>query len=66
MPVMTEPDYYTVEEVAKRLRLHRSTIYRMLESGELRAIRIRNQFRIPPAAVEAIEGTPYEPAPEAD
>ena len=37
----------TVAEVAATLRLSTMTVYRLIDSGELRALRIGRSFRIP-------------------
>ena len=39
-------DLLTVKEVAEILRVSQPTILRMIDDGELRAIRVRNQWRI--------------------
>jgi excisionase family DNA binding protein len=39
-------DLLTVKEVAEILRVSQPTILRLIEDGELRAIRVRNQWRI--------------------
>ncbi len=39
-------DLLTVKEVAERLRVSQPTILRMIDDGELPAIRVRNQWRI--------------------
>jgi len=36
----------TVKEVAEILRVSQPTVLRMIDDGELRAIRVRNQWRI--------------------
>jgi excisionase family DNA binding protein len=38
---------YTVDEVMEMLSVNRVTIYKWIRSGELRAVRIGRQFRIP-------------------
>jgi excisionase family DNA binding protein len=44
---MVQPsDLLTVKEVAEILRVSQPTILRMIDDGELRAIRVRNQWRI--------------------
>lgn len=44
---MTQPsDLLTVKEVAEILRVSQPTVLRMIDDGELRAIRVRNQWRI--------------------
>lgn len=35
--------FYTVEEAARRLRVHTSTVYRALDRGELRGLKIGRQ-----------------------
>lgn len=39
-------DPATIEEFAVYLRLSYSTVYRMVRDGQLRAVRIREQWRI--------------------
>jgi excisionase family DNA binding protein len=44
---MVQPsDLLTVKEVAEILRVSQPTVLRMIDDGELRAIRVRNQWRI--------------------
>lgn len=50
---MTDEYLYTVEELAKRLRVTGRTIRRMIDDGELAAIRVRNQYRIPQSALDS-------------
>ena len=38
-----EDAYYTVAEVAVRLKVDRRTVYELISSGQLRAVRIRRQ-----------------------
>jgi excisionase family DNA binding protein len=44
--VTTEPRFYTVEEVAQLLRVSARTVYRLVERGELRALRVGDLYRI--------------------
>jgi excisionase family DNA binding protein len=39
-------EFYTPLEVAKMLRVTRSTIYEHIKSGQLKAIRVGNRYRI--------------------
>jgi excisionase family DNA binding protein len=39
--------YYTIEQVAERWAVSRQTVWRDVSSGRLRAMRIRNVWRIP-------------------
>lgn len=45
------PVLMTPEEAADMLRVHRTTVYRLIESGELRASRIGGQWRIAEATL---------------
>jgi excisionase family DNA binding protein len=44
--------FLTVAEVAAFMRVSKMTVYRLLHSGELEAIRIGRSFRIPEHAVQ--------------
>lgn len=44
---MTTETYITPEEYAKRYRIHLNTVYNLIKSGEIKAIRIGDQWRIP-------------------
>lgn len=46
--------YLTPAEVAAQLRVSRGTVYRLIESGLLRARRIGGQWRIPESAVDEV------------
>jgi excisionase family DNA binding protein len=52
-PGKSTPRFLTVEEVARMMRVSKMTVYRLVHSGELEAIRIGRSFRIPEAAVTA-------------
>jgi len=43
--------FLTVNEVAETMRVSTMTVYRMVHSGELPAIRFGRSFRIPESAV---------------
>ena len=43
----------TIQDVVKRLQVSESTVRRMIDRGELRAIRIGRQIRIKPEDVES-------------
>lgn len=52
--------FLTVAEVAERMRVSRMTVYRLVHSGELPAVRFGRSFRVPPDAVaELIESARY-------
>jgi excisionase family DNA binding protein len=50
--LVVEERYYTPAEIAERLKVTPRTVYRWLESGELRAIRFTREYRISEADVE--------------
>jgi excisionase family DNA binding protein len=45
-------ELYTPQEVAKIVRVTRTTIYQHIKKGQLKAIRIGNQYRITKAQLE--------------
>jgi excisionase family DNA binding protein len=50
--------FLTVAEVADMMRVSKMTVYRMVHSGDLPAIRFGRSFRVPESAVVAvIEGS---------
>ena len=46
--------FLTVAEVAEMMRVSKMTVYRMVHSGELPAIRFGRSFRVPESAVTAV------------
>jgi excisionase family DNA binding protein len=47
-PSVTIPlDMFTIDELATKLKVHRNTVKSLIESGDLVAIRVGNQYRIP-------------------
>lgn len=46
------PTFYDVAEVAVMLKMSRMTVYRAINSGELRAVRIRGRLLVPAAVIE--------------
>jgi excisionase family DNA binding protein len=58
---MTQPtgaglNLLTVAEVATLLRVSKMSVYRLIHSGELEAVRFGRSFRVPDAAVDAYLG----------
>jgi len=50
MSALTTARLLTVPEAAKLLRVHRATVYRKIEDGDLHAVRLgrgKSHFRIP-------------------
>jgi excisionase family DNA binding protein len=52
MPDTPDMTLLTVAEVADTMRVSRMTVYRMVHSGELPAIRFGRSYRIPAVAVK--------------
>lgn len=58
MPAPAPPDgplaqvrFLTVAEVAALMRVSKMTVYRLVHSGELTAVRVGRSFRVPEKAV---------------
>lgn len=52
-PTMTTP-LLTASDVSGRLGIDRSTVYRMASDGRIDAVKVGNQWRFPPAAIETL------------
>ena len=48
---MSEVKFLTVAEVAAMMRVSKMTVYRLVHSGELPALRVGRPFRVPEQAV---------------
>ena len=46
------PDIMSTRDIQSALGIGRSTAYKLLKSGELRAIKVRSIYRIPKAYLE--------------
>ncbi|MFC0115217.1 helix-turn-helix domain-containing protein [Kibdelosporangium aridum] len=44
---ITQVQFLTVAEVAKMMRVSKMTVYRLVHSGELPAVRVGKSFRVP-------------------
>lgn len=44
--------YLTVAEVADVMRVSKMTVYRLVHSGEMPAVRVGRSFRVPQAALD--------------
>ncbi len=47
--------YYRVDEVARYFSVSDRTIYRLIETGDLKAIRVRTCVRIPAGEIKNLE-----------
>ncbi|WP_018347634.1 helix-turn-helix domain-containing protein [Longispora albida] len=50
---LAEVRFLTVAEVALLMRVSKMTVYRLVHSGELQAVRVGRSFRVPEQAVHA-------------
>jgi excisionase family DNA binding protein len=50
---LSEVRFLTVAEVASLMRVSKMTVYRLVHSGELNAVRVGRSFRVPESAVHA-------------
>jgi excisionase family DNA binding protein len=48
---LSEVKFLTVAEVATLMRVSKMTVYRLVHSGELTAVRVGRSFRVPEHAV---------------
>jgi len=48
---LSEVNFLTVAEVAAVMRVSKMTVYRLVHSGEMPAIRVGRSFRVPEQAV---------------
>ena len=46
--------FLTIAEVAAMMRVSKMTVYRLIHSGEMPAIRVGKSFRVPEAAVRQL------------
>ena len=53
---LSEVRFLTVAEVATIMRVSKMTVYRLVHSGELEAIRVGRSFRVPEQAVNPTQG----------
>lgn len=49
---LSEAKFLTVAEVATAMRVSKMTVYRLVHSGELPAVRVGRSFRVPESAVD--------------
>lgn len=51
---INDPEFMTVKEVAVMCRVTTTSVYRWIEQGELRALRIGGVYRVPAAALREL------------
>ncbi|MEO9223011.1 MAG: helix-turn-helix domain-containing protein [Mycobacteriaceae bacterium] len=52
-PTLDDTQFFTVAEVAKVMRVSKMTVYRLVHSGELPAVRVGRSFRVRAEAVHS-------------
>ena len=52
MAELPDVRFLTVAEVAELMRVSKMTVYRLVHSGELSAVRVGRSFRVPEQAVQ--------------
>jgi excisionase family DNA binding protein len=50
---LSEVRFLTVSEVAELMRVSKMTVYRLVHSGDLTAVRVGRSFRVPEQAVHS-------------
>lgn len=58
MPDFTDVRFLTVAEVADVMRVSKMTVYRLVHSGELPAVRFGRSYRVPQTAVDELVQRP--------
>lgn len=56
---LSEVRFLTVAEVASVMRVSKMTVYRLVHSGELPAVRVGKSFRVPEEAVHSYLDNAY-------
>ena len=56
---ISDVKFLTVAEVAAAMRVSKMTVYRLVHSGELPAVRVGRSFRVPEQAVHDYLKTSY-------
>ncbi|GLZ30718.1 excisionase [Lentzea sp. NBRC 105346] len=58
---LAQVQFLTVAEVASKMRVSKMTVYRLVHSGELPAVRVGKSFRVPEKEVYAyLENAYYD------
>jgi excisionase family DNA binding protein len=61
LPTVGQVQFLTVAEVATMMRVSKMTVYRLVHSGELPAVRVGKSFRVPEKAVhDYLEGAYFD------
>jgi excisionase family DNA binding protein len=61
LPTIGQVQFLTVAEVATLMRVSKMTVYRLVHSGDLPAVRVGKSFRVPEKAVhDYLEGAYFD------
>ncbi|HIV57647.1 MAG TPA: helix-turn-helix domain-containing protein [Candidatus Stackebrandtia faecavium] len=60
--LLEEVKFLTVAEVATLMRVSKMTVYRLVHSGDLAAVRVGRSFRVPENAVQEYLTNTYKDA----
>ena len=60
-PSLTNTRFLTVFEVAAIMRVSKQTVYRLVQSGDMEAIRVGGSYRIPEHVVRPQAPAPRQP-----
>ena len=60
-PSLTSTRFLTVFEVAAIMRVSKQTVYRLVQSGDMEAIRVGGSYRIPEHVVRPQAPAPRQP-----
>lgn len=58
--LLEEVKFLTVAEVAALMRVSKMTVYRLVHSGTLQAVRVGRSFRVPENAVQEYLATTFK------
>lgn len=53
-------EYYTIQEVADKLKVAYLTVYRWVQTGDLEAVKVGKQYRIKNECLKKFIGVKYE------
>ena len=62
LPQLSKANFLTVQEVADLLRVSSMTVYRLIKSGDLSAVRVGRSFRVSDQDVDAYLASRYTQA----
>ena len=58
------PRFVTVAEVAELMRVSKMTVYRMIHSGDIPAVRVGKSFRVPARTYKCFDQQKHDDIPD--